>query len=62
MMECEIPGCPNPADRRVTYAHPDPSLRWSACMCRDHAHEVKPGTGELIYSRIEVPHGQQDPD
>lgn len=66
-MKCEISGCPNEADRRVTHAHKEPSLRWSACMCKHHAYEahLRCANGEMIYESMEVyevKHGQQDQD
>jgi hypothetical protein len=57
MTACQMTSCPRPADRLVTYNHPDPSLRWRAALCREHAHEAATigGKGEMTYAPLTEP-------
>ena len=54
--KCEITGCNNAATGHVSYAHPDPAMRWEADLCDEHKREAfkAKGRGEYIFSPLGV--------
>lgn len=64
-MNCAVIPCGLPADRTVTYNHPDEKLRWSHPMCAAHAREAfdMQGAGEFEFSPLpEEPKGDDAKD
>lgn len=59
MTRCEITDCKEPAMLRFTFNHPDPSIRWTACLCKAHTNEAAGkaahGMGGYSLSPIEPP-------